>query len=63
MRKPNPEAIYLAGRIAHQNRLEGRGMSPEVAEHWLTAGEAEARQRGLDPRPARLSGLVGWPDS
>jgi hypothetical protein len=63
MRKPNPEAVFLARRIAKRNRLEARGMSAELADQWLTAWEAEARQRGLDPRAARLSGLVGSPDS
>jgi hypothetical protein len=49
-RKPSPEGILLARRIAHRNRLEATGMSPEVIDEWLTAWEAEARQRGLDPR-------------
>jgi hypothetical protein len=54
MRKPKPEAIYLARRIAHRNRLEGAGLSAETADKWLTAWEAEARRRGLDPREARF---------
>jgi hypothetical protein len=51
-RKPSPEAIFLARRFAHRNRLEGAGMSAETAESWLTAWEGEARRRGLDTREA-----------
>ena len=61
MRKPSPEGIYLARRIAHRNRLEARGISAEVADQWLTAWEAEARQLGLDPRVAAFwDGAEEW---
>ncbi len=33
-------------------------MSAEVIDEWLTAWEAEARQRGLDPRTSEF-----WTDS
>jgi hypothetical protein len=59
--RPNPEGIYLARRIAHRNRLEALGTSAEVADQWLTAWEAEARQRGLDPRAATFwDGAEDW---
>jgi hypothetical protein len=49
-RRASPEALFPARRIARRNRLEATGMSREVVDEWLTAWEAEARQRGLDPR-------------
>jgi hypothetical protein len=61
VRKPSREGIYLARRIAQRNRLEGRGMSSDVVEAWLAAWEAEARQRGLDPREGRFwDGAEDW---
>ena len=57
-RKPSPEGLYLARRIAHRSRLERTGMSLAVIHEWLTASEAEARQRGLDPRTGEF-----WTDA
>jgi truncated hemoglobin YjbI len=60
-RKPSSEGLYLARRIAHRNRLEGAGLSAETADRWLTAWEAEARERGLDPRSGDFwTDAEGW---
>jgi hypothetical protein len=37
-------------------------MTAEVADQWLAAWEAEARQRGLDPRAATVLGWRGGLD-
>jgi hypothetical protein len=49
MRKPSPEAIYLARRIAHWNRLESRGVSPDSRSMGVAA---------LDPCLLELEGPV-----
>jgi hypothetical protein len=45
-RRVSPEAIFLARRIAHRNRLEGTGVSPEVIDQWLTAWEGRLTGAG-----------------
>lgn len=52
-RRADPLRIYAAHRAGLTQRLvrEAR-ISEDSAEHWITASESEARQRGLDGRMA-----------
>jgi hypothetical protein len=51
VRRPDPENLYLAHRAGHVSRLISQGkLSPEKAERWITAWEAEAALRGLGRR-------------
>jgi hypothetical protein len=60
-RKPSAEGLYLARRIAQRNRLETTGLSLAAIDRGLTAWEAEARQRGLDPRGSDFwTDAEGW---
>lgn len=41
------ERIFQARRAGCRNALMGSGLSPEEAEHWCAAWEAEAMRRGM----------------
>lgn len=47
-RRPDPERIPIARRMAVRNRLTGEGMSLELAERWCDAWEAEGGRQGLE---------------
>lgn len=50
-RRASPEALYIAHRMALAARLVSDArITPESAERWIGAWEAEARVRGLDGR-------------
>ena len=52
-RRADPERIFLARRAGIKSRLEQQGrLSPETAERWLAAWEAEAPLRGSTRRTA-----------
>jgi hypothetical protein len=47
-RRPDPERIDLARRLAARGRLTGEGMSEDRAEAWLSAWEAFAEADGQE---------------
>jgi hypothetical protein len=60
MRRSIPERLYQARR-AERNHMLGQGVPEDRAETLLTAWEAEARTRGLDPaRAAFWQTARGW---
>jgi hypothetical protein len=61
-RRAGPLRLYAAHRAGLFQRLvrEAR-VSEDSAERWITAWEAEARQRGLDGRtPGWWEPAWGW---
>ena len=57
-RRPSPERLDAAWRAATRNRLTGERVSPETANAWIAAWEAQAAVDGLE----RGSGYweTGW---
>jgi hypothetical protein len=54
-RHVDPERLYIARRMGLSARLVADArLTPDSAERWLAAWEAEARSRRLDARTA------GW---
>lgn len=50
-RRSDPERLYDAHRACHLSRLVSPAkMSPDTAERWISAWEAEAAFGGLDRR-------------
>ena len=45
-RRPDPERIHIARRMAVRSRLAGEGIALELAERWCDAWEAE--RQGLE---------------
>jgi hypothetical protein len=51
-RRPDPERIDLARRLAARSRLTGEGLSGERADAWLSAWEGFAEAAGAERRTA-----------
>jgi hypothetical protein len=47
-RRSTPERIDVAHRAATRNRLIGERVTPETADAWIAAWEAQAAQVGLE---------------
>jgi hypothetical protein len=51
-RRSTPERIDEARRAGTRARLIGERVSPETADAWIAAREAQAAQDGLQPSAA-----------
>jgi hypothetical protein len=58
MSRRSPERLDAAWRAATRNRLIGERISPETADAWIAAWEAQAAEDGLERGSAYW--VVGW---
>jgi hypothetical protein len=58
-RRSTPERIDEARRAATRNRLIGERVSPETADAWIAAWEAQAAQDGRERGAAYWGSRLG----
>jgi hypothetical protein len=59
-RRSTPERLDAARHAAVRNSLIGEGATPETADAWLAAWEAEAAQDGLERGTAYWQARWDW---